>query len=328
MMYYTQAITSRGMCDFTKENVFDIGNVVSLKTSNKNLADAVVSEFCSGLINCREYIISPGSKILKSGVVDYNRDFAVVSNYAQAQKSIDIDKHFDFFHPEIFEVPREMAVAYKEAKHIHDNWEKIYIENMDFDRLNSFCKDKIDTLVKEDSKYGTGKTYKRFFGTTTIGGNVNFIDGITSALPYRYFIKGRPGTGKSTFLKKLSASLTKNNYDIEQYYCSFDPDSLDMVVSRELGFCVFDSTAPHEKFPERKGDTILDFYKESGLTGVDEKYMKELITIKEAYDAKIAEGKKAYREYMLLKNEENIRELSKINKDGILSAVKILRDIL
>ena len=76
----------------------------------------------------------------------------------------------------------------------------------------------------------------------------------------RIFIKGRPGTGKSTFLKKLSKSLIDNGFDVEEYYCSFDKESLEMVISRELSFAVFDSTSPHEKFPERETEEILDFY--------------------------------------------------------------------
>ena len=97
----------------------------------------------------------------------------------------------------------------------------------------------MENLVTVESHKGKRVVLKRFFGTTTPGGAVNFIDSITEDLNKRYFIKGRPGTGKSTFLKKLSKSLTEKGYDIEQYYCSFDPKSLDMVVCRELCFCVF-----------------------------------------------------------------------------------------
>ncbi len=67
-----------------------------------------------------------------------------------------------------------------------------------------------------------------------------------------------------------------------------------MIVIRELSLCVFDSTAPHEKFPESDRDVILDFYSEAGLTGVDEKYEKELAEISTAYNDKVKEG----REYL------------------------------
>ena len=59
--------------------------------------------------------------------------------------------------------------------------------------------------------------------------------------------------------------------------------------------CIFDSTAPHEKFPVDSRDRILDFYKESGLDGVDEKYAEELKKISDAYNRKMQEGKSFLR---------------------------------
>ena len=76
------------------------------------------------------------------------------------------------------------------------------------------------------------------------------IDELTENLRKRYFIKGRPGTGKSTFLKKLSKSLKDGGFDVEEYYCSFDKESLDMVVSRELSFTVFELSD--------KGELLID----------------------------------------------------------------------
>ncbi|WP_054860951.1 hypothetical protein [Gracilibacillus sp. JCM 18860] len=77
----------------------------------------------------------------------------------------------------------------------------------------------------------------------------------------RYFIKGRAGSGKSTLLKKVVSASKERGFDIEVYHCGFDPESVDMVVIRELSVCLFDSTDPHEYFPKRKGDEIVDLYK-------------------------------------------------------------------
>lgn len=43
----------------------------------------------------------------------------------------------------------------------------------------------------------------------------------------------------------------------------FDPNSLDLVVIRDLGICLFDSTSPHEYFPSRDSDEIIDIYQEA-----------------------------------------------------------------
>ena len=87
-----------------------------------------------------------------------------------------------------------------------------------------------------------------------------------------------------------------------------------MVVCRELSFCVFDSTPPHEKFPQRETDEILDFYIESGLLGIDEKYEKELYFIKSAYDFKIKEGKELFKKFYKIKDERDKKWLEKIEE--------------
>ncbi len=185
---------------------------------------------------------------------------------------------------------REFYRAYAEAKVIHDEWEKIYIDRMNFARLREYSKGVIVQLIGD--KKGNSGTYKRerFFGASTPDGSVNYIENITENLTNRYFIKGRPGTGKSTFLKKLAKAAEDSGFGYEVYYCSFDKNSLDMVLIPELSFCVFDSTSPHEMFPQKKGDSVLDFYAESGLSGTDEEMAKELGDVSARYKQKISEG--------------------------------------
>lgn len=43
-------------------------------------------------------------------------------------------------------------------------------------------------------------------------------------IPKRYFLKGRPGTGKSTFLKMLARAAQDRGYRTEAYHCAFDPN--------------------------------------------------------------------------------------------------------
>lgn len=176
----------------------------------------------------------------------------------------------------------------KEAKAIHDDWEKIYIENMDFDKLN----DATESLIQEifsgiSPKNAEGENVNRFFGTLLTQGSKNYINQITADIKNRIFIKGRPGTGKSTVLKKIRARARKYGFNTETYRCSFDPQSLDMVVIREMGICVFDSTAPHEMQPARDGDSVFDIYSLAVAAGTDEKYAAELSEIKKRYGAKV-----------------------------------------
>lgn len=76
-----------------------------------------------------------------------------------------------------------------------------------------------------------------------------------------YIIKGGPGTGKSTFMKKLGEEAERRGYDPRYYFCSSDVSSLDGVVIDELGVCVLDGTAPHVTEAKYPGacENILNF---------------------------------------------------------------------
>lgn len=323
MKYYTCANTSEGFTDLTKENIYDIGRKIQLKGSNRHIINLVLRLAVEYKGSC-EQIYSAGTKDLLSGVISRESDIAIVSSEINADKTVNLDNYFGVpeYNPRTKYLYECMYASFAEAKKIHDEWERIYGKNTVYLRLNRFGEEIISSLVTEKSIKGQGKIYRRFFGTSTIDGPVNFIDEITKDLNVRYFIKGRPGTGKSTFLKKLLARLTENGYDTEVYMCSFDRNSLDMVVSRELSLCVFDATAPHEKFPEKETDRILDFYINSGLEGTDEKYARELMNIRSSYDMKIKEGMSFFRIARELKEASEKQMLSKVKDDDLARVIK------
>lgn len=221
-----------------------------------------------------------------------------------------------------------MYSAFAAGKAIHDEWEQIYITRMNFELLNSFGDRVINELAKPGKPGIRGGRCSRFFGASTPDGSVNYINNLTENLANRYFIKGRPGTGKSTFLKRLADALQNAGHDVEVYYCSFDPNSLDMVLVRDLSFCVFDSTAPHEMFPSESRDSVLDFYKEAGLEGVDEKCAKELELVRRRYQYRVSEGLCHLRMAQCFKNEieYNYGLLLDSGRTGVL-ADKIIRQI-
>ena len=69
-----------------------------------------------------------------------------------------------------------------------------------------------------------------------------------------YVIKGGPGTGKSNFMKKCAESAKKNSLEVEYYYCSSDPRSLDgvLILGRE-NIGIIDGTSPHVWEPIHPG---------------------------------------------------------------------------
>ncbi len=323
MKYYTCAYTSSGFIDLTNENIDDTGTKIELKGSNSHITDLILRLAVEYKGKCEE-IYNAGTKDLLSGIISREDGIAIVSNLINADKVINLDNYFGVpeYNPKTKYLFECMYSSFYEAKKIHDKWEKIYIENMNFDRLSEYGTHIIKNIVSTKSATGSGKNYKRFFGTITDGEAVNFIDELTEDINKRYFIKGRPGTGKSTFLKKFSKALKENGFDVEEYYCSFDKESLDMVVSRELSCAVFDSTPPHEKFPQRESDEILDFYINSGLEGTDEKYKDQLVNLKASYDLKIKEGKSFFKIAKELKEASEKQMLSKVKDDDLAQIIK------
>ncbi len=98
-----------------------------------------------------------------------------------------------------------------------------------------------------------------FLGSPTPNGfETRFSDEIKSGM-YTVIIKGGPGTGKSTVMKKIASALEDVD-PAELYYCSSDPDSLDAVLFRGLGLIFVDGTAPHVFEPQYPGarQTILN----------------------------------------------------------------------
>lgn len=68
-----------------------------------------------------------------------------------------------------------------------------------------------------------------------------------------YVIKGGPGTGKSTLMKKILEKMLEKGAKAELILCSSDLSSLDGVIFEELGFSIVDGTSPHVVEPKYPG---------------------------------------------------------------------------
>lgn len=188
------------------------------------------------------------------------------------------------------QVSNSFAQAYKtfaEALKIHDDWEKIYINSMDFEKMNKLTEKLMHSFFGNMTLNKSANVKHRFLGAATPEGAVDFVPNLTEDISKRYFIKGRPGSGKSTMLKKLASEGESRGLDIEIYHCGFDPHSIDMVIFRELGIAIFDSTAPHEYFPSREGDEIIDLYGTIIEEGTDEIFADKIAVLSKGYKNKM-----------------------------------------
>lgn len=185
----------------------------------------------------------------------------------------------------------------------HDDIEDIYISHMDFSEADKLTDELMTLFYGEDTAEKTPKVKHRFLGAATPNGAVDFIQNLTEDIRKRYFIKGRAGSGKSTMLKKIAAAGVAKGFDVEVYHCGFDPNSLDMVIIREKSIAIFDSTAPHEYFPERETDEIIDMYKRCITPGTDEKFAKEIARTTKVYKDKMKEAISYLADAKLLHDE-------------------------
>lgn len=183
----------------------------------------------------------------------------------------------------------EAYAGFAEALRIHDAWEALYIHNMNFSAANEMTDEYIQQLYGEQKLEKQPRVDHRFLGAATPKGAVDYVPDLTNGLK-RYLIKGRAGSGKSTMLKKIAAAGEERGFDVEVYHCGFDPNSLDMVIVREAGFGIFDSTAPHEYFPDSPSDEIVDTYARCIQPGTDEQHAEVLSDFKQRYSTKMKES--------------------------------------
>jgi hypothetical protein len=313
--YYASGNTARGFYSLYESNLQDIERLFILKggpgTGKSSLMKEIGAEWVGKGYDI-EFLHCPSDNgsidgviipVLKIGIVDGTAPHVIEPkvpgvieeyvNIGAAWNSQELLSHKD----EILQCTAQISEAFQsayftfaQALEIHDEWESVYINNMDFSKANELTQGLIETIFTNKGKNKKANVRHRFLGAATPRGPVDFIQNLTEDIPHRYFIKGRPGSGKSTMLKKLAEHAEQRGFDVEIYHCGFDPNSLDMVIMRELGIAVFDSTAPHEYFPNRAGDEIIDMYGTIIASGTDEKYASEIQSVSQRYKAKMKEA--------------------------------------
>ncbi len=288
--YFVDSNSSQGYADLSEASLGSLEQLIRLNDYPQPAVDEILSAVSSYALEKGlevEHIHNCLSNKLK-GVVLPELSAGIVFQEPWYPGTLSVTAALD--HPELNAVKEALRAAwegFERAKIIHDRWEKIYIANLDILAADAQT-DEVTELLFQDKKLDKEAAYvERFFGAATVDGSFDYIQNLTQTLSRRYFLKGRPGTGKSTFLKKIAAQARKRGYDTEAYRCALDPNSFDMVVVRELDFCIFDSTSPHEYFPSRTGDEIIDIYKAAVVPCTDEKYAARLTDAAGEYKAEV-----------------------------------------
>lgn len=126
----------------------------------------------------------------------------------------------------------------------------------------------------------TKGTLKSFFpGGNTSKGFYSFYHHMIEPDATRIFvIKGGPGVGKSTLMRKIGETMLERGYDVEYHCCSSDNGSLDGVHIPGIRVALLDGTAPHVVDPKNPGavDEIVhlgDFWDETKLRASKEEIL-------------------------------------------------------
>lgn len=126
------------------------------------------------------------------------------------------------------------------------------------------------------------KDVRFFLGSNTKRGFVPLFDRLKDPLNgHRFYIlKGGPGSGKSTLMKRIAKTLEEHKHYIEYMPCASDPDSLDAIYDHDAQIVIVDGTAPHTLDPDNPGayDMIINL----GDAWMGEKikpYKREIISL-------------------------------------------------
>jgi hypothetical protein len=305
--YYVSGNTAEGFVNFLSSNTSNFHHHIILKHPSYTIKTAIIQEII------REYehehdievLYSSIGKEFLEGVIIRDKKVAIIDERIATP---DLSGAFELdvtlfsqeelsevdFSDENKEIKRLSQQAYDHfatGLTVHDDLEAVYIQEMDFEKADQLAQNFIHTILEgAPKKDGEPTMVKRLFGTNTKDGVVNVVPELLAALSTKYFLKGRAGTGKSTLMKKIMAGCLEHGYDVELYHCSFDPKSVDMVLVRDLSFCIFDSTDPHEFFPNGPNEEIIDIYEEAVTPGTDEKYANEIQELNTRYKSFMKKG--------------------------------------
>lgn len=309
--YYATGITAQGYKSLLKNNLRTIEKIIYVKgcVDIQPFVEKIKSIYVEKEYDL-EYVINPYCPKEYEAIINTTSSKAIVFEVNNMQKplkgvkvhtGINLDfainkkllknykDYISFLKKRQQECLRLAYFFLKNALLIHDEWEKVYIENMSFEKVNSIIQDLIVEIIGGNKVAEKRKAVvtERFIGATTPIGSQNLIKDLTHKIYKRYFIKGRPGTGKSTLLRAVAKAAIKSGFDVEIYYCGFDSKSLDMLIIKDLNTCIFDATSPHEYAPSKENDKVIDIYFQAVTPLTDEKYSNFINEIAMRYNSNL-----------------------------------------
>lgn len=165
----------------------------------------------------------------------------------------------------------------------------------------------------------TCKVKHVFPGGNTTKGFFSYFDQILpqDEANHIFSIKGGPGVGKSSLMKKIGKKMTELDFFVEYHHCSSDPNSLDALVIPELKVALMDGTSPHIVDPYNPGavDEIInlgEYWQEQEIR----KHKKEIMATNAEIKQKFAKA------YQYLKAAKEIYDTYEITEKKALNQIE------
>lgn len=98
-----------------------------------------------------------------------------------------------------------------------------------------------------------GKAKYLFPGNNTPKGFISHYHEGLRGMQQIFILKGGPGVGKSTLMRKIGTAMLERGYDVEFWQCSSDNDSIDGVIIPAISAAIIDGTSPHIVDPRYPG---------------------------------------------------------------------------
>jgi hypothetical protein len=108
-----------------------------------------------------------------------------------------------------------------------------------------------------ETRRGYGVERRLFASAISPAGLTNHLTTLTSGLDKKYLVVGKPGTGRTTLVKRVADVIRSRGFHVEYYHCCLDPDRIDHAIVPELKAGIFNASEPHALMPDA-GDVLVD----------------------------------------------------------------------